>query len=276
MKTTIATGIAFLASIALYAYGTTSPTPAYENRTHTAEGQNSSAASTEHSDDCGEIYLRYKAPTVPESQADGSIALCRMAYASYFSPKTRTPIWSAEQLSPGIMRAASKIERDSTFHEEEGLPESYRSRLEDYRGSGWDRGHLAPSANMPSPEAQQESFSLANIIPQSPGLNRGDWADVESDVRSLARRRDSVYVVSGILLSGPNVKTLPGGRVVIPDQVWKAVASPQEGSVVFIAENTDDAPVYSITLDAFRKSTGIDPFPGATDFEATTMLRIRQ
>ena len=275
MKTTIATGIAFLASIALYAYGTTSSAPPYDVSTVAVEKQDSSSALAVHPDSCGKIYLRYKAPTVPEPQSEGSVAICRTAFASYFSPKTRTPIWSAEQLSPGIIRAASNIERDSTFHEESSLPESYRSRLKDYRGSGWDRGHLAPSANMSNPETQQESFSLANIIPQSPGLNRGEWADVESDVRSLARRRDSVYVVTGILLSGAEVRTLPGGRVVIPDQVWKAVASPQEGAVVFIAENADDASVYSITLDAFRKSTGIDPFPGATAFEATNMLRIR-
>mgnify|MGYP001218156630 CR=1 FL=1 len=275
MKTTIATGIAFLASMALYAYGTTSSAPPYDVSTVTAEKRDSSSALAAHPDSCGKIYLRYKAPTVPEPQSEGSVAICRAAFASYFSPKTRTPIWSAEQLSPGIIRAASNIERDSTFHEEASLPESYRSRLKDYRGSGWDRGHLAPSANMSNPETQQESFSLANIIPQSPGLNRGEWADVESDVRSLARRRDSVYVVTGILLSGAEVRTLPGGRVVIPDQIWKAVASPQEGTVVFLAENADDAPVYSITLDAFRKSTGIDPFPGATAFEATNMLRIR-
>ena len=268
MKTTISTAIAFVLAVALYAYGSLFPT-------HPNDPSPPQARQATSPQSCNGIFLRSKPPTVPTSQAEDSIAICRIAYSSYNSPKTRTPIWSAEELSPGGMRAASEIERDSTFEEESAIPIAYRARLDDYRGSGWDRGHLAPSADMPSRAAQQESFSLSNIVPQAPGLNRGQWADLESDVRSLARRRDAVHVVTGILITGSKVATLPGGRVIIPDQIWKAVASPLEGTVVFLAENRDGAPIHALSLDAFRKSTGIDPFPGATPEESTNMLRIR-
>lgn len=267
MKSAIATGIAFVMAIALYAYGSISPTEPY--------GYSEPTIAAERSESCSDIYLRSAPPTVPAKQAEGAVTLCRMAYASHISPKTRTALWSAEELSPALIRAASQIERASTFEEETSLPPSYRAHLDDYRRSGWDRGHLAPSADMPTPEAQQESFFLGNIIPQSPGLNRGPWAELESDIRSLARRRDSVHVITGILLVNPKVTTLPGGRLIIPDQIWKAVASPGEGTVVFIANNDDDAPIHAISLNSFRRSTGIDPFPGATDAEAANMLSIR-
>ena len=267
MKTTIASALAFIMAIGFYAYGSAFSSEAITTRTDTPAATNSA--------ECNDIFLRSAPPTVPPAQSDGAIAICRMAYSSFNSPKTKTPIWSAEELTPLSMRQASKIERASTFEEEMEIPASYRSRLEDYRGSGWDRGHLAPSANMPSAEAQQESFSLANIIPQAPALNRGNWADLESDVRSLARRRDAVYVVTGILISGPKASTLPGSRVIIPDHVWKAIISPGEGSVVYLASNGANSTIHTLSLNSFRQSTGIDPFPGATPQEASSMLHLR-
>ena len=273
MKTTIATALAFLMAIGLYAYGTTSSAPI--DPAPSIDNQPSTSAQSDVDERCPRLFLRGVPPTIPEAQRNGGIAICRTAYSSFNSPVTRTPIWSAEELNPQGMRAAAQIERDSSFEEELQLPQTYRAKLEDYRGSGWDRGHLAPSADMPSPDAQQESFSLANIIPHAPGLNRGAWADLESDIRSLARRRDSIHVVTGMLLTEPKVSTLPGGRVIIPDHVWKAVVSPGEGAVVHIARNRDGSNITSITLDDFRRSTGIDPFPAATQQESSTMLRMR-
>jgi len=58
--------------------------------------------------------------------------------------------------------------------------------LADYRGSGYDRGHLAPNGDMPDPESQRESFTLANMIPQDPNNNRGLCVNAGEDPRLFA------------------------------------------------------------------------------------------
>src|SRR3546814_14226412 len=89
-----------------------------------------------------------------------------------------------------------------------------------YRRSGYDRGHLAPSGNMPNKESQAESFSLANIVPQNGELNRGIWADLESDIRDTIVRYGVGYIVTGPLFLGGEIDTLHG-RVMIPTHIWK-------------------------------------------------------
>jgi DNA/RNA endonuclease G (NUC1) len=66
------------------------------------------------------------------------------------------------------LRAADVTERRDAFHEEPRLPPDERAYLDDYARSGFDRGHLAPAADMPDEKAQHESFTLANMIPQDP------------------------------------------------------------------------------------------------------------
>src|SRR3546814_5140694 len=90
--------------------------------------------------------------------------------------------------------SARKIERTSEFFAETQIPVSESAELDDYRRSGYDRGHLAPSGNMPNKESQAESFSLANIVPQNGELNRGIWADLED--RKSTRLNSSHYCAS--------------------------------------------------------------------------------
>ena len=72
--------------------------------------------------------------------------------------------------------------------------------FEDFRGSGFDRGHLAAAANhIKSPTVLQETFLLSNICPQHPGLNRKLWKRLEGYTRSLAKHSDAIYVCSGPL-----------------------------------------------------------------------------
>lgn len=223
--------------------------------------------------DCADKYLGGRMPAVPAAQTRDAVTLCYRAFATLSSPATRTPLWAAEALTPGTMTEAGRTERVSEFHAEGSLRRDARAELSDYRRSGYDRGHLAPSADMPGYEAQQESFTLANIVPQSGDLNRGSWADLEGDVRSLARRRDVVYVVTGVLFQGP-VRRTPSGRVAVPTAMWKAIASPGEGAAVLVASN-DDEPVWRTdTVDAFTGKTGIDPFPALDAVDRDRLLRI--
>src|SRR3546814_5936594 len=97
---------------------------------------------------------------------------CYSSFAALHSGVSRTALWSAEFLSKDRIGSARKIERTSEFFAETQIPVSESAELDDYRRSGYDRGHLAPSGNMPNKESQAESFSLANNVPQNGELNR--------------------------------------------------------------------------------------------------------
>ena len=72
----------------------------------------------------------------------------------------------------GTVAAARDTVRESQFYADPRLPPADQAQLEDYRRSGFDRGHMTPSGDMPDGQAQQQSFSLANMVPQTPELNR--------------------------------------------------------------------------------------------------------
>ncbi|MEO3432316.1 DNA/RNA non-specific endonuclease [Inquilinus sp. CAU 1745] len=197
-----------------------------------------------------------------ERMSERTNALCFEEMAVLHSGLTRTPLYAAEYLDRQQILEAWEIERDDSFHAEDALPEEYRSELEDYRGSGWDRGHLAPAADFPTASSQSESFSMANIIPQHPGNNREIWADIERTVRAWALESGEVYVVTGASFIGADLQAL-NERVVIPTHVWKAVYDPVAGMAgAYWTPNVDDAGWTEISIAHLRETAEIDPFPG--------------
>lgn len=203
--------------------------------------------------------------TNPRLSADTTL-LCYQAFAVLHSGLSRTPLYAAEHLTAARVEAARRIDRVDAFHEEDRLPAAARSDLADYAGSGWDRGHMAPSGDMPSPGAQSESFSLANIVPQAPDLNRRLWAGIESSVRALAIERGDLFVVTGPLFEGASVQSLRG-RVLIPTRLFKAVYDANRGEAgVYLARNAAPGEAWeAISLDRLAEIGGIVAFPDLPD-----------
>lgn len=187
--------------------------------------------------------------------------LCYARFAVMHSAVTRTPLWSAEHLTADAVRTASSREREDTFHPDPNLPPGEGADLSDYRRSGYDRGHMSPNGDMPDPASADESFSLANMVPQDPDNNRHLWAAIESAVRGLATRDREVYVVTGPAFQGDRISSLKG-RVLIPTSVWKAVYDPSRGGAgVYVTPNAPGEAWQVISLDQHRAMTGIDAFP---------------
>jgi endonuclease G len=210
---------------------------------------------------CSQNFFQGAQPALPEKMGQKLTLVCYQGYASANSAITRTPLWSAEHLTAGRIDTARATERVSKFFAEPSLDPDARGELDDYRRSGFDRGHLSPSGDMPGREQQQQSFSLANIAPQNGELNRGPWAELESRVRDLAQNSGEVWVVTGVLFEGAQVNTTPDGRVMVPTAFWKAVMVPGKGAVVFIANNSVGGVIDHVPLQAFRQRSGITPFP---------------
>ena len=183
------------------------------------------------------------------------------SFALMHSGITRTPLWAAEHLTRESLLSAQGLERHNDFHPEGKLPASERSELEDYKHSGFDRGHMAPRADMPTGQAQWQSFTLANMIPQNPDNNRHVWERIESAVRTLAKSRGELYVITGTLYIGSSVQRL-NGRVFVPTNIYKIVYDPkaQKGAAYYVSNQQGDA-WQVLSISEIETVAGINFFP---------------
>ncbi len=136
----------------------------------------------------------------------------------------------------------------------------------DYTGSGYDRGHLCPAADMAfDTNALRETFFMSNISPQAKGFNTGIWREMEELTRDWARKFGRIYVVTGPILSRPGIKQIGFSKVTVPVGFFKTIYAPkQEIAIGFAVPNQkSDRPVmeYAFHLDYVEKLTGIDFFP---------------
>lgn len=212
---------------------------------------------------CPGLFAEGRVPVLTNPKlAAHTRPLCFEAYAVLHSGASRTPLYAAEHLTRESVAAARMVARDDSFHEEERLPAAERSQLEDYVHSGFDRGHLAPAGDMPTPEAQAQSFSLANIVPQNRAFNRGLWSGIEESVRRLASQRGTLYVVTGAVFTGGVVDALKS-RVLVPTQLYKALYDPASGEAgAYLAPNRGGGEWRAVSMDELRAAAGVDVFPG--------------
>ncbi|KAM4020862.1 endonuclease G, mitochondrial [Anomaloglossus baeobatrachus] len=123
----------------------------------------------------------------------------RQSHVLSYDPRLRGPVWVLEQLN-GERIQGDATREDSEFIEDDSVHHYHRATNSDYRGSGFDRGHLAAAANHRwSQKAMDETFILSNVYPQNPHLNRNAWNTLERSCRGLSRRNRSVYVCTGPL-----------------------------------------------------------------------------
>jgi endonuclease G len=121
---------------------------------------------------------------------------------------------------------------------------------------------MTPSGDMPGGQAQQQSFSLANMVPQTPELNRGVWAGIEMSVRDLAVGEGEVYVVTGPAFQGGQLQSIGPNGVLVPSATWKAVYRPQgAGTGAYLCSNTAVPRCEIVSVAALTALVGVDPFP---------------
>ncbi len=212
------------------------------------------------------------APTITRpALQDKTVGLCFEAFAVMHSGVSRTPLWSAEHLTRDSLQQARAVKRRDAFHPEITLPPQDRAQLADYAGSGFDRGHMAPAADMPSEQAQHESFSLANIVPQEKHNNQILWSAIESATRHLTQQRGELYVITGPVFEGEKIERI-NGRVFVPTHIFKAVYDPvQKEAAAWIAPNVAGNEYQVVSLAELEKRISINLFPGvAADIKART------
>ena len=213
---------------------------------------------------CTQDFFGSSAPAATARQPGQLYSLCFSDFAVLYSGQSKTPVYSAEHLTRESLMAGHGLKRTNKFYEEARLPSAARATLDDYKGSGWDKGHQSPAADRDSEAAMAQSFSLANMVPQAPLNNRGVWAkNVEKPTRQYAlRSRDGVYVLTGPIYSKP-AQTVGPDQVWVPDQLFKLVYDPAAKKAwAYILPNTDDAQVTRVySYDDLVRITGMQLLP---------------
>ena len=220
--------------------------------------------------------------SVPYEMPDSVVRICipkplegiseqiirKASYIVSYNKDTKIPNWVAWHLTAD--HTDGYVKRMSNIYEEEQVA-SPRATLEDYRGSGWSRGHMCPAGdNKWSETAMYESFSLVNVCPQNASLNSGVWNSIEIDCRRWARQYGDVYIVCGPVFLNREHETIGTNDVFVPEAFFKVVlclnGTPKALGV--ICRNTDGnrkRDLYYNSVDQVERITGYDFFPALPD-----------
>lgn len=222
----------------------------------------SALAANKDFDQCREFFANGTPPSVPHQNDLKPRALCFSAFAILHSGKSRTPIYVAERLNRQILLNAH-IQRKNIFFADARLPSSERAELDDYKGSGLERGHMAPAADMATSESMAQCFSLANIVPQFPISNHKSWLGIEKATRKyIMRATGDVYVITGPVFD-EKPQMIGEHGVWVPRYLFKLVYDSSANKVwAHWIENSDDARVGKpIDYEELVRRTGIEFFP---------------
>lgn len=224
---------------------------------------------------CPDHFANGTAPDfINQKLTSKSREVCYSGFALKHSGITRTPLYAAEHLTRERILRGKGLKRQSQFHPDDNIPRSERAELRHYAKSGYDRGHVAPSADMFDLQSQFECFSLANMIPQVPENNRGPWEGIESAVRMMAKSKGDIYVVTGPIYQGSNIEQI-GGAVMVPTKLFKAVYDPQRKEAgAYLLDNTADAQPEKISIAELEKITGISIFPSVDENVKSSLMRL--
>ncbi|PXW98097.1 endonuclease G [Sphaerotilus hippei] len=212
---------------------------------------------------CPQFYPRVL-PKFSSSLHQQLREVCFDAFVSLHSGRTKTPVLTVERLTREQVTQAQDEERTNRFYPEARLPRADRAQLDDYRDSGYDRGHMAPAADMPTAQAMAQSFSMANMVPQARHNNRHTWASVEKATRRFVMRASGpVYVFTGPVFTKP-VQTIGASQVWVPAHLFKLVYDQAGGRAwAYWVDNTDAARLSRpITYQALVERTGMELLPG--------------
>lgn len=210
---------------------------------------------------CPQFFPEGRLPAVPGGK--GLRELCFSSFAILHSGQTRTPVFVAQRINRGMLLRASSIERIDQFYADARLPKTERAELDDYRNSGYSRGHMAPAADMHSLQAMTQSFSLANMVPQNQTHNAGAWSQIEQDTRKyVMRAAGDVHIFTGPVYDD-RLLSARAGRVAVPTHLYKVVRDATTGRTwVHWQMNKASAKAGPpITYEEFVRRTGLRLLP---------------
>lgn len=189
-------------------------------------------------------------------------------YTLSYSEADEQARWVAYMLCRS--RADGEVSRTDYFEEDPDV-RTGSATYNDYRRSGYSRGHLMPAADVRWDEtAMRESFLMSNVSPQLSQFNDGVWNRLEGKMRYWAKAYDTLYIVTGPVLKGLHGKSIGTvNRVSVPEYFYKAVYCPatQQAIAFLVKHEGSKAPLQSfvVSVDELEQVTGLDFFPELDD-----------
>ena len=196
------------------------------------------------------------------------------AYSLLYSEEHEQAIWIAYELTSE--ETNKKFDRSDKFIVDPAIKTGSATNA-DYTGSGYDRGHLAPAADMSwSNQTMQESFYYSNMSPQDQSFNRGIWKKLEELVRTWAVENKSLYVVTGPILSS-GLSSIGPNNVSVPNYYYKVLldySQPAFKAIGFIIPNQGskaDLSSFAVSIDKVEALTGLNFFPNLPDQQENSL-----
>jgi endonuclease G len=195
-------------------------------------------------------------------------------YVLSYNSSRKVPNWVSWELNTSYLGSTA---RQDDFRPDDTFPANVpQASLADYSGSGYDRGHMCPSADRTlTVTANQQTFYLTNMVPQAANNNQGPWANLENECRSLVQAGKELFIISGGTFSASS--NAVGSGVVVPDKTFKvivvldavgqgpsavttntrviSVMMPNENSQISISA---DWRTFRTSVDAIEAATGDD------------------
>ena len=188
----------------------------------------------------------------------------REGYALGYVEAWEQPAWVTYRLTKAEV-LSRKASRQDAFRPDPAV-KSGSADLADYTGSGYDRGHLTPAADMHwSERTMDESFFMSNMSPQNPSFNRGAWARLEQAVRRFAFSEGSIFVVTGPIVTSEDEKSIGANSVRVPGRYYKVIydETPPQKMIAFVLPNkatNKSLDSYVTSVDEVERATGLDFF----------------
>lgn len=193
-------------------------------------------------------------------------------YRLVYDEENEVPLWVCYELTREEVSTLN-TERKDNFRPDPKI-RTGSAELSDYKGSGYDRGHMAPAADFRwSDDAMSDTFYLSNMCPQVHSFNAGLWGDLEAAVRSIAYEDESIYVVTGPVLTDGPYEKIGKNNVSVPKRFFKVIldyTEPEIKAIGFIMENKNSKEplsYFAVSVDEVEDVTGLDFFPLLPDDE---------
>lgn len=202
--------------------------------------------------------------------SSGDDVVNHIGFSASYNHHTLCPNWVAYELTANKVHGKFKGKESFRW---DPLLKGRQSNREDYKNDQqWDKGHMAPKADMKwSVQAYEESYYLTNICPQNHSFNAGVWSSLEKLVRRMATKYGRAYIIVGPMIGNGINGTLGESKVCIPDKFFKAILIPKDNSYSAIAFIMDNSPenkplrLCAMSVDSLERIIGIDLFYGLDD-----------
>lgn len=189
-------------------------------------------------------------------------------YSVSYNKIWKLPNWVSYELTSQETQGSAK--RENRFIADP-LVEGAIATNGDYSHSGFDKGHMAPAADMKwNSTVMKESFYFSNMCPQHPQLNRRRWKDLEDKIRNWAVADSAIIIICGPIVDH-SPKTMGSNHIVIPEKFFKVVLSPYTRpmrSIGFLFKNEqaiEPLSTYVVTVDSIESLIGMDFFASLPD-----------